>query len=202
MTRVLALKIAFRVCFTLFILAIIYIISFGSVEEWSVTRNSWLVRSVGYAALISFALSFSITPLNKLTSFFGRKAPQAILLAFRRAFGIGAACFAIIHAGFVIYLQLESNWSVFIHLPFFRAGLISLFLLLVLLITSFPAMLKLFRVKYWRNLHQLVFVIGIMIIQHVWLSAFVPAWVVLAMLISYSILVLLRFIPKVPVKKK
>jgi sulfoxide reductase heme-binding subunit YedZ len=196
MNRVFALMTAFRLCFPIFVLALVTILSISSLEKWEVARNSWLVRGFGYAALISFALSFSVTPLNRLLLLFKYKTIPVFMLAFRRALGISAACFALIHAGLVLYLQLEGNWGALIHIPFYRAGLLALIMLLILLTTSYPRVLKLFRIKLWRHLHKLVYIIGFILLQHIWLSTFIPNWVIIMAPCVFLILILLRLLPK------
>ncbi len=90
----------------------------------------------------------------------------------RRAIGISAFYFALLHSiiaffgqlgGFVqlAYLPDLFKWSLL-------SGLIALFILFLLAITSFDAVVRFMTFRKWKWLHRFVYIGGILAMLHVW----------------------------------
>lgn len=90
----------------------------------------------------------------------------------RRAIGVSAAYFALLHGtvallgqlggvGQLTYLPSLFKWSLL-------GGLIALIILLIMASTSFDRVVKFMTFKRWKLLHRLVYIGGILAVLHIW----------------------------------
>lgn len=119
-------------------------------------------QRTGRAALTLLFLSLAATPLNSL---FGWKEP----LQRRRALGLYAFMYAVIHV--VIFADLDYGlaWSLIVQTvfekPYILAGSAAFLLLIPLAATSFDVWKARLR-KNWKRLHRLVYLIAPLAVLH------------------------------------
>lgn len=121
-----------------------------------------ITQRTGLYALSLLVATLSCTPLNTL---FGWR--QA--LAVRRALGLYAFFYAFLHFLSFTWLDFAFNWRLLnaeiYQKPFVFVGMLALFILLALAVTSFPHWKKRLG-KNWKRLHRLVYLAGILVIIH------------------------------------
>ncbi len=167
--------------------------------SWEPTRMLWLARGTGWSALVALSLALSATPAGRLLA---RLAPHARLApwvaAFRRAFGIAAASLALIHATTVLGGTLRGAWGALLSFAYLRAGLVALLILTVMLLTSFPWLVRRLHVRLWKPLHRLGYVAALLVLEHLVLSPFAPRAVIFALFGTLAAFGLLRLLPARP----
>lgn len=181
-------------------LLLLAILAGAALRPYPLARELWLIRASGYGALGALFLALSMTPLGRLAA---RAVPgrtmantvPAIWPALRRAFGIAAAWWALAHAAVGLATYLRGSWAAVLDWPHLRAGALALAILAVLLATSFPRLVRLLRVRLWKQLHRLAYVAAIFVFQHLMLSPFAPRRLVLALFATLAAVALLRFLP-------
>lgn len=151
------------------------------------------LRATGWTAAVAFAITLVITPLARVG--LPRWLPRARLSASRRWFGIATAALALAHAAtaLVVYLPRDA-WSAITQITWLRSGALALALLVPLLLTSFPWIVRKTRVVLWKPLHRLAYVAAALVLHHLVLAPFAPrAWVLgLASVLTISLLARLR----------
>jgi DMSO/TMAO reductase YedYZ heme-binding membrane subunit len=157
-----------------------------------------LQQLFGLFCLIYWYFALIISPVG---SIIGKPRMRHIEFA-RRAIGVSAFYFALLHAGIALWGQLGGleqlrylpslfQWSL-------AAGAIALGILCVMAATSFDAVVKFMTYKRWKWLHRLVYTAFILVVLHVWSIgthlAYPPIQLAaLAALVLLSGLELLRF---------
>jgi sulfoxide reductase heme-binding subunit YedZ len=148
----------------------------------------------GKAALILLILTLAVTPVNSLLGF--RPA-----LKFRRTLGLYTFFYVTVHFFIFIGLDYGFDWDLIQEAIFekryalvgFLAGLI----MLPLAITSTRGWMKRLG-KRWKRLHQLIYIVGLLVIVHyVWLvksDIRVP--------LIYGGIILLLLIARIPAVRK
>lgn len=111
-------------------------------------------------------VTLALTPLRLITG-------QSVWIRFRRMLGLYAFFYASMHLS--IYLALEhffdwaEIWKDFVKRPYITVGILAWLLLLPLALTSLKALQKRMG-RRWKQLHQLVYVIGMLVVFHyLWL---------------------------------
>jgi len=122
-------------------------------------------QRTGRAAITLLVLTLTCTPLNTL---FGWREP----LKRRRALGLYAFLYAVIHAVIFVDLDYGLAWSLItqtvLEKPYILVGMISFLLLLPLAVTSFDIW-KARLGKAWKRLHQLVyFIVPLAVLHFAW----------------------------------
>ena len=155
------------------------LIGLGGIYTWYATRldyafayELWWLRVTGYTALGALFLSLLMTPVALLCT---RLLPQChnpvVWIAFRRSLGMSAAWLGGMHACVALATYLEGSWPLVVAAPYLRAGLTALMILLALLITSFPALVRILHLRFWKQLHRLAYVAGVAgILHYLWLT--------------------------------
>ena len=164
--------------------------------DWQEGLALWLTRGTGWCALGALMLALSATPAGRIAR--GLRAPPVFtrrVAAMRRAFGITAAGLALLHAGIALGGYLDGSWQAVISWPYLRAGLSALLILVPLLLTSFPALVRRLRVRLWKPLHRLAYVAALLALEHVLLSPFAPRALTLTLFAALLVLTLGRFVP-------
>jgi sulfoxide reductase heme-binding subunit YedZ len=166
-------------------------------EAWPVAGELTLARGTGWLALVLLLASLCITPLARLWArcFATSRPSGGARDAWRRALGMLAAWLALLHAGLAFAGLPAGSAEMLIAWPHLRAGLSALVLLLVLLATSFGAVIRRLRLSLWRELHRLVYVAALLVLQHMLLSPFAPRALTLGLFGAALLLALLRFLP-------
>lgn len=128
-----------------------------------------LEQVFGLLALLYWYIALVLSPLSYLI---GKERMQGILFS-RRAIGVSAAYFALLHSGVAVWGQLGGikelaylpslfQWSL-------TFGAIGLLILLVMAATSFDSIIKKMTFRRWKVLHRLGYIGGILVILHVWM---------------------------------
>jgi sulfoxide reductase heme-binding subunit YedZ len=123
-----------------------------------------LADASGEWALRMLFVTLAMAPLRKLT---GRLA----WLQYRRMLGLYSFFYALMHmlvyVFFLLGLQWRSLWGDILERPYITAGLVALLLMLPLAITSTRQWQRRLG-RRWKNLHQLIFVVAIAALVHLW----------------------------------
>jgi sulfoxide reductase heme-binding subunit YedZ len=172
-----------------------------------------LTHVSGRVSLILLVLTLTVTPLRKVLTTFARSQAAAYgkrlsdwnwLVRLRRPLGMWSFTYGAIHAWVFIEFDLAYEWDVLLletkEKPFLFLGVLALFLLLPLAITSTTAMIRRLG-KYWLILHRMIYLIALVEILHFWLSLKPGVWrawpeaLAIAGLLSYRLLLRLGWIP-------
>jgi sulfoxide reductase heme-binding subunit YedZ len=155
-----------------------------------------IARATGWVALSLLGLALSMTPLGRVLGRVPRAAPIVPgIPRLRRLLGIASAIAASFHAAVALSGYLDGAWAAVVTWPHLRAGLVALLVLLALLLTSFPPVVRALRVKLWKPLHRLAYAAAALAALHVLLSPFAPRVVALAFFGALLAVGLFRFVP-------
>lgn len=122
-----------------------------------------IARATGAAAITLLMTSLAMSPLARLLPAVWAVACRAA----RRRIGIAAALVALVHACLALPSYLAPlTLGPIASLPWLRHGAIALSILLVLLVTSFPALHRPLRVRAWSALHRLAYVAALFAALH------------------------------------
>ena len=165
-------------------LEVIYIRSVGLSFEWE--AQQLLIRETGVLAFVLFCACFLCTPLRSLTHYLGYRGPS--LVHWRRSLGLAATFVGALHM-VVIYLLHVGDAPIFgaWFQPYAQAGAAAFLLLAILSITSFPKLTKRLKIRHWKTLHRLVFVIFFLLLLHVLLGPHLPSKLVIGALAVVAI---------------
>ncbi len=122
----------------------------------------------GFLCIIYWYIALIISPLGYVI---GKHRTKHIEFA-RRAIGVSAFYFALLHAAIALWGQL-GGISQLQYLPsLFKwsllGGTIALIVLLAMAATSFDKVVKFMTFRKWKWLHRLVYAAGILVILHIW----------------------------------
>ena len=162
---------------------------------WSPTRALWLARGTGWTAVGALMISLSATPTGRLL---GRLRPRSRIwpwvATFRRAFGISAAGLALLHSVTVLCGYLQWDWAAVLSFSYMRVGLVALVILCMMLASSFSPVVRRLRVRVWKPLHRLGYLVALLVFDHLLLSPFAPRAVTLALFAALFAIGLLRLL--------
>lgn len=120
-------------------------------------------RYLGDWALRFLLVTLAITPLRLLTGWHE-------LARLRRMLGLYAFFYATLHVASYTVLDQQFNWDEIlkdiVKRPFITVGFVSFVLLIPLAATSTNAMVRRLGGRRWRNLHRLVYAIGVGAVLH------------------------------------
>lgn len=142
------------------------------IDELGANPFEALTRQSGEWTLRFLLITLSLTPLKLLLK-------KSWPLKFRRMIGLFVFFYASIHLMTYIWFDQFFDWyEIWIDIvkrPFITMGMLSWFILLPLAITSTNAMKK--RVgRYWKKLHQFVYLIGILVLLHYFMLVKADYW--------------------------
>ena len=128
-----------------------------------------LLRSLGEWALRFLCLALAVTPLRQWCHW-----PQ--LGAYRRMLGLYTFFYASLHWLAYLVFDMGLDWGAIVadlpKRPFILVGSLAWLLLLVLAITSIPAMLRRTGGKRWQQLHRSVYAVAALAVLHFfWMRA-------------------------------
>lgn len=173
----------------------------GAAVAFSIVEPGWdlalsITRASGWLALVSLALALVATPIARLARWWTRRAIDSDAGSLRRAFGIAAATLAIAHAAAALAGPLDGALSSIAVSPRLRAGFVALLVLIALLVTSFPSLVRRLRARLWKPLHRLAYVAAGLAFVHVVLSPYAPRAIVLALFGALVLVGLARLLPR------
>jgi sulfoxide reductase heme-binding subunit YedZ len=136
---------------------------------WAVSTGNLTVnpiqaatQSSGKDALVFLVLSLAVTPFHTLTGY--RPA-----LKVRRALGLYAFMYAVIHVFIFTVIDYGLDWSLIqgaiFEKTYILVGLATLIILIALAVTSFKWWMKRLG-RGWTRLHRLVYLAGLLVILH------------------------------------
>jgi len=150
----------------------------------------FFLRATGVLTLAFLLVTLAVTPLRRVT---GRND----LVKYRRMLGLYAFFYAVLHlVTYSIFdksLDLPAIVGDVIQRPFIAVGMLALFLLIPLAVTSTNAWVKRLGGKNWAKLHKLSYPIAILGVLHFWMivksDVFYPAifGVILLVLLSWRV---------------
>jgi DMSO/TMAO reductase YedYZ heme-binding membrane subunit len=146
----------------------------------------WAARLSGLSACGVLVAALSITPLSFVVP--GWRGPGARAKAIRRRLGTSAAWLGLLHASVAFVGVLDAEPAALLSTSHLYAGLGALFVLSILLVTSYPRAVRALGLSTWKELHRLSYVAALLIVQHVALSPFADRRLVLALLGVLSVL--------------
>ncbi len=159
--------------------------------EWAFAQELLVARATGWCAAVALCAALLITPIARLF-----EARRAALGRLRRALGIGAALCAAAHAALALAGPLDGAWDAVVSWPYLRAGLVALFILLALLVTSFPRLTRALRVRVWKPLHRLSYAAAALVVLHLYSGPFAPRRAVLVYASVIGIALAVRLVPR------
>lgn len=153
----------------------------------------FFLRATGVLTLIFLLLTLAITPLRRAFGWNG-------LIKYRRMVGLYAFFYALVHLTTYSLFDKELDFVAIaadiVQRPFIAIGMIALFLLIPLAVTSTNGWVKRLGGKRWVLLHKLTYIIAILGVIHFWMivksDIFYPA------IFGFVLVVLLmsRLVPK------
>ncbi len=146
-----------------------------------------LTRQSGEWTLRFLLITLSLTPLKMLIL-------KSWPLKFRRMLGVYTFFYASIHLLTYVWFDQFFDWSEIwvdiVKRPFITIGVLSWFILLILTVTSTKGMKKRLG-RYWKKLHQLVYLIGTLVLLHYFMLVKADYW--WPLLYSLIFIVLMAF---------
>jgi DMSO/TMAO reductase YedYZ heme-binding membrane subunit len=122
----------------------------------------------GFICLVLWYIALIISPLGYVI---GKHRMGHIAFA-RRAIGVSAFYFALLHASTALFGQLGGMGKLQYLPDLFKwsllGGGVALFVLALMAITSFDRVIKFMTFRKWKWLHRLVYAAGVLVILHIW----------------------------------
>jgi methionine sulfoxide reductase heme-binding subunit len=134
----------------------------GLVDQLGADPQKILERTLGLWALRLLILTLAITPLRRLGI--------ANLVRYRRAIGLLAFYYAMLHVG--VYTLLDQGldfgaiWADIVKRPYITVGMLAFTLLVPLAVTSNSAMIRRLGGGAWQRLHRLVYLAAAAAVLH------------------------------------
>lgn len=123
----------------------------------------YILRELGLWGLRFLCITLAISPLAKLL-----KMP--VLMRYRRRVGLWAFAYVALHLIMYVAVDQQFGWSFIIEdivkRPYITIGMAAFVLLVPLAITSANRIRRKMRVRSWRRLHQLIYLIAVMGVVH------------------------------------
>lgn len=129
-----------------------------------------LERQFGLSALQLVIAGLAITPL--------RKYAGINLLKFRRAVGVMAFVYVVVHLGIWVFLDMSLRfgqmWGDILKRPYITIGMVAFVAMIPLAVTSNNLSLRRMGAASWRHLHKLVYPVAVLggvhfiMVQKVW----------------------------------
>lgn len=144
-------------------LALLMYAAFFDLDALGANPIETINRNLGDWALRFLLITLAVTPLRQWTGWHE-------LIRWRRMLGLFAFFYAMLHVTSYTVLDQQFNWDEIvkdvIKRPFITVGFISFVLLVPLAMTSTNAMVRRLGGRRWRNLHRLVYAIGVGAVLH------------------------------------
>jgi sulfoxide reductase heme-binding subunit YedZ len=154
--------------FVLFLLPCVWLLWRESMGQLGANPIEAMIRELGLWALRLLLLTLCVTPVRQLLQWHA-------LVRVRRMLGLYSFFYAMLHV--ISYLWLDQSFDIsdifndIVKRPFITVGFLSFMLLIPLAMTSSNRMIQRLGGKQWRQLHRLVYLIGILSVLHFWWMA-------------------------------
>jgi methionine sulfoxide reductase heme-binding subunit len=187
-----ARRSAARISFTLAAVGAAITGAYATSNAYAPLRSLRFAEASGWLAGSLLTLALCVTPVLRVLARTGRSRP-VWLTPLRRSLGLAAASCALAHAAFAWAVLPGISGMVFT-VPWLRAGVLSLGILLALFATSFEGILRRLRLQHWKELHRLVYPAAIVVTLHVVLGPYGSTRIELIFFSVLVLLVTLRFL--------
>lgn len=150
--------------FLLALVPLMRLIWLGVQDNLSANPIEFIERSTGFWALFILLITLSMTPIRLLTK-------RAWQIQLRRMLGLFMFFYACLHITTYFWLDFSFDWvsitkDIAKH-PRILVGFAAFVLTIPLALTSNNAMIRRLG-RHWKQLHQLVYIIAILVIVHFW----------------------------------
>lgn len=162
-------------------------------DAYAPVRSLRLANASGWLAGSLLTLALCVTPVQRILARTGRSRP-VWLAPLRRSLGIAAASCGLAHAVYALFV-LPGIAGLVVSVPWLRAGLLTLCILLALLLTSFDGVLRRLRLQHWKELHRLVYPAALLLALHVLLGPYGSVAIEVSFFSALACLLMLRFLP-------
>lgn len=129
-----------------------------------------LQQVYGFVAIGFWYFALLATPLSTI---FGKQGVMAQYLYIRRALGVSAAYFAVLHMLVSLFGQLGGVTGVMQLQGRFRLalvfGFIGVCVLLVMAVTSFDRVIRKLTFPRWKWIHRIGYAAGVLVYAHLWM---------------------------------
>jgi DMSO/TMAO reductase YedYZ heme-binding membrane subunit len=157
------------------------------------TRGWAITRVFGWNALLALCAALCVTPINRLLRSGGSGA-ETWSRELRRGLGIAAASAGLVHAS-LAFAAVPGTRPGWLDSAQLRAGAAALLILTLLLVTSFRSIVRMLRLRSWKELHRLAYVALPLALLHVLHGPFVQVRSVLLLAGITLAVGLLRALP-------
>ncbi len=175
--------------FILCLLPISLLLYFFYIDELGANPFETLTRQSGEWSLRFLLLTLAMTPLKVILK-------QSWPLKFRRMLGVYTFFYASIHLLTYIWFDQFFDWPEIwldiVKRPFITMGVLSWFILLPLAVTSTKAMKKRSG-RYWKKLHQFVYLVGVLVLLHYFMLVKADYWWPVLYAVIFIVLMTFRF---------
>jgi DMSO/TMAO reductase YedYZ heme-binding membrane subunit len=145
------------------------------------SRGWALTRVFGWSALLALCAALCVSPINRLVRLaLGGSGSETWSRELRRGFGIAAASAGIVHASLALG-AVPGTRTGLLDTAQLRAGVAALLILTLLLVTSFRSIVRVLRLRSWKELHRLAYVALPLALLHALHGPFVPVRSVLVL---------------------
>lgn len=148
------------------VLSVLILMFYGVTDA---TQHANLQRAYGFLAVAYLLLAVTVSPI---TSLFGKERFERLVFA-RRAIGVSAWYFTLLHTYFALWGQLGGP-EVLGFLPTMyqiaiASGGITLLVLTAMAATSFDHVIRIMTPRRWKMLHRLVYIALGALLLHIWI---------------------------------
>ncbi len=145
---------------------------FGALRLTIASDQLLYIRTEQVYGLMSLLLWYVALAISPLTYVFGKQRLARLTFA-RRAIGVSAAYFALLHLGVALWGQLGGLSEIGYLPPLFKwslgAGVAAVAILLIMALTSFDSVIRFMTFIRWKWLHRLGYIGGVLAILHIWM---------------------------------
>lgn len=160
-------------------------------HDFDPNRELRLIQGSGQLGLGFLFATLSISPISALSrKLFSAKQAAAL----RRSLGLCTTGFASFHLFLVFQLNFVTEFSALLTEPQWRNGFAAFIVLLLLSLSSFPFVVRRFRIGNWKSLHQLAYAALFFALLHVLVSPSTSWNDLILVLITLLVLILLRLL--------
>lgn len=157
--------------YILVVATLLSVVTYLLFSETQGSASAALMRTqqiYGFFGLTLWYIALVISPLGYMV---GKDKIKGLIFA-RRAIGVSAAYFVILHAAISTFTQLGGVGGILMLSDFYRysllAGFVAMVILIIMASTSFDAVIKRMSFKRWKLLHRLSYIGGVLAILHIW----------------------------------
>lgn len=195
-----ARRVAARISLTVAAAGVAIAVGYAALDAYVPVRTLRFANVTGWLAGSLLALALCVTPLQRVLARAGRSRP-VWLTPLRRSFGIAAASCGLAHSAYAL-LSVPGIAGLVFTVPWLRAGLLTLCILLALLLTSFDGVLRRLRLQHWKELHRLAYPAALVLALHVLLGPYGSIANEVSFFSVLASLFMLRFLPSPAVREE